>query len=52
MTDALDELDILKKENELLRKALMELEIEKATLAHSFLDSSLKIRMLLQQEQQ
>jgi hypothetical protein len=48
MNMSLDEVDRLKNENQILRNALSELEAEKATLAHSFLGASLKIRMLLQ----
>lgn len=43
------ELERLQEENQILRNALQELETEKATLAHTFLGTSLKIRMLLQQ---
>lgn len=38
----------LKQENEVFRKALLEIEAEKATIACNQLTSSLKIRMLLQ----
>jgi len=42
------EVERLERENQILRNALSELEAEKATLAHTFLGSSLRIRMLLQ----
>lgn len=42
------ELERLRRENQTLRNALQELEIEKATLSHTFLGTSLKIRVLLQ----
>lgn len=38
----------LSTENQIFRNALQELEVEKATLSHTFLGTSLKIRMLLQ----
>jgi len=42
------EIERLTKENELFRKALAEVEVEKAILAYNQLGSSVKIRMLLQ----
>ena len=44
----MSEVERLQHENQILRNALQELEAEKATLAHTFLGSSLRIRMLLQ----
>jgi len=40
----------LEEQNELFRKALLEIEAEKATMAYNQLGSSLKIRMLLQEQ--
>lgn len=47
--DLRKEVQLLKQENELFRKALLEVEAEKSTMAYNQLGTSLKIRMLLQQ---
>jgi cell shape-determining protein MreC len=46
------ELERLKKENQRLRAALMELESEKVKLAQSYLTTSLNIRAILNNESQ
>jgi hypothetical protein len=42
------EIESLKKENQLLRNALTELEAEKITLSQSYLTTALSIKKLLQ----